>query len=69
MQRSQATTIENLKSRVKTGWEFHVLLIKDTECICLHPLRSQMGYDIFVSTTIYTQNLKVRKTGTEPFNK
>ena len=30
-QHSQATTIENLKS--ETGWEFHVLLIKKTECI------------------------------------
>ena len=30
-QHSQATTIENLKSG--TSWEFHALLIKDTECI------------------------------------
>ena len=30
-QHSQATTIENLKS--ETSWEFHALLIKQTECI------------------------------------
>ena len=30
-QHSQATTIEILKS--ETGWKFHVLLIKKTECI------------------------------------
>ena len=30
---SQGTTIENLKS--DTGWEFHVLLIKQTECTVL----------------------------------
>ena len=29
-QHSQATTIENLKS--ETSWEFHALLIKQTEC-------------------------------------
>ena len=29
-QRSQATTIKNPRS--ETGWEFAVLLIKDTEC-------------------------------------
>ena len=29
-QRSQATTIENLRS--ETSWEFHALLIKNTEC-------------------------------------
>ena len=35
-QQSQATTIENLKS--ETGWEFTVLLIKKTECICFEQI-------------------------------
>ena len=37
-QHSQATTIENLKS--ETSWEFHALLIKQTECI---PMAFHLG--------------------------
>ena len=71
-QRSQATTIENLK--LETGWEFAVLLIKKKECINNTTKRRRtvsLGPAVLTSTTTtnymtFPDNSKNESTGKNP---